>query len=54
MDGKLVGIQLHSKEAISGLHFQFHGWNVEILVDQRGERRTVVILVGIIINLLST
>ena len=32
MNGMLVGIQLHSKEAISGFHFQFHRWNVEVLV----------------------
>ena len=37
--GKLVGIQLHSKEALSGLHFQFHDWNVEVFVDQHSERR---------------
>ena len=43
VNGKLVGIQLHSKEALSGLHFQFHA---------KGGR--VVILVEITINLLST
>ena len=37
VDGKLVGVQLHSKEAVSGLHFQFHRWNIKILVDQLGE-----------------
>ena len=41
VDGKLVWVQLHSKEAISGLHFQFHRWNIEILVDQLGEGREV-------------
>ena len=39
MNGILVGIQLHSKEDISGFHFQFHRWNVEILVDQLSEGR---------------
>ena len=39
MNGMLVGVQLHSKEAISGFHFQFHRWNVEVLVNQLSERR---------------
>ena len=49
----MVGVQLHSKEAIAGFHFQFHRWNVKVSVNQLGERREVN-LVGITINLLST
>ena len=39
VDGMLVWVQLHSKEAIARFHLKFHRWNVKIFVNQLGERR---------------
>ena len=39
VNGMLVWVLLHSKEAIAGFHLKFHRWNVKIFVNQLGERR---------------
>ena len=39
VNGMLVWLQLHSKEAIAGLHLKFHGWNVKVFVNKLSEWR---------------